>query len=1276
MAAEAMSSRDWAGIVSLGVDKATVARWDPGLVRRPRVLVPIDVQALFVPQGDRTKFVRLPFALTTPDNTDVAPMPAPLAEGEPRAPGVHLHWAPPDALLRGSLEDVPEGATNRLGLPALPDRWVVVRTLVPRGSLRPHVRGWVIEADTTKVVPLEDWPSGAASAAPTGKTLPPEQITGTAGGTLNWSAVYDAVVNRFGFHDPLDDLATAAPSGVHGNLATYSVAGWWSQSKLDPLDRAGTTASLHERLRELRWSLLEDAEGGDLLELMARQEEARWESLGLYSGDRYGQKPGERFEVRRSDGPGATVDATHAFQPAISVFGDEVASVVGAKRWWRRSSLLHGVVYGVPVTGSIVRDQRPDADRVGVVFGLHEDDLSSTLATGGIGAIDHEERRGYERILSAFTGQLLPQLGTADGVVMAEEHEHGAAFASLPGGDAGVERLRPAGEAGPLPAGRAARRAADPKKTPAPQTEVTLEWAGRQRSDLLTRSALGLRDEVEAWEKPLAPVEPDVEAGAREVRRPGPRYHVPIDPMVAVRGPKRSLRHHGDGRFSPDGLLHCRWPSQVPTGIEGLLDGSELVPSLPSGGIPLEVLSLVRSAVVQDPYLVPWLSAFVSGRRHTDGRKTETRMAAEAAVRFGRDGIYDGSVRAFRSPSKHPSLAASALTDQIRRFSLVAGVDADPVAVTAWSQPWVPLWLEWEVELGGSDRFEGWKLGAVDFDPPKAEDGQAAASRTFSGRSPLHAGTARTLSASIAGWLEEEEERDVQDTGEADEATEDALADIAGAIRYLDVLTASLDGLRDRLLGLPVSDYGVLHERDGSNGLKKPVPVDVPQLLVTGALRLARARLVDAFGRTLDLPVQAARVPAREEAAAGPPVELRLRPRLTRPARWMFRLVDPADLGDTSPEATIDQVDPTRMVNPVAGFLLPDHIDEALEVFDTAGQPIGQLMHESFGGGVVWEIAPGRTGPADAGPLHGLANAQAVLGHLAAGMVAADTSSREGKSASPEIESSLSAFLRAVDTTLWSVDTFGTFGNEHIAGLVGRPIAVVRALLWLDIDDDLDELDLSGDGARAAREAAYRALADRAFPVRLGELTRSDDGLLAFFVDDDYRHVHVVDRAVRDGALDGGRGRGHQGRYGTGSQIPPVRPIDHDYVVAEDELLVHPGQVVRLTLLMHPTSRVHLTSGLLPRKSLQLARDWVRPGLAVMAPSARIGPVLIEPGDVRLPKISVFPKEQIWTRRTTPYTWKDDPILAATQTALLPDMPAEFQEGYIRISPKPEGSGS
>ena len=76
-----------------------------------------------------------------------------------------------------------------------------------------------------------------------------------------------------------------------------------------------------------------------------------------------------------------------------------------------------------------------------------------------------------------------------------------------------------------------------------------------------------------------------------------------------------------------------------------------------------------------------------------------------------------------------------------------------------------------------------------------------------------------------------------------------------------------------------------------------------------------------------------------------------------------------------------------------------------------------------------------------------------------------------------------------------------------------------------------------------------------------------------------------------------------------------------------------------------------------------------------MAPSARIGPVLIDPAKVSLPLISVFPKEQVFTRRDSPLTCKDDPILAATQTAFLPDLPHEVQEGYIRIAPEPTQPG-
>ena len=100
-------------------------------------------------------------------------------------------------------------------------------------------------------------------------------------------------------------------------------------------------------------------------------------------------------------------------------------------------------------------------------------------------------------------------------------------------------------------------------------------------------------------------------------------------------------------------------------------------------------------------------------------------MVAEAALRFGStEAVYDGTSGAFSRKVKMAGGATRQLTDeriadQLRRFSLYQGVDPDPVGVTAWSQPWIPLWLEWEIALDLGDRLEGWSLGSVDVRRPR-----------------------------------------------------------------------------------------------------------------------------------------------------------------------------------------------------------------------------------------------------------------------------------------------------------------------------------------------------------------------------------------------------------------------------------------------------------------------------------------------------------------------------------------------------------------------------
>ena len=350
--AAVLQSKRFLAVSRAKVDVNAIGTWDDNLLRDMRLLVPVDVQALVVPQGGDEPMLRLPMLVAGDGVDDPSKgMPPPFAAGQARPAGVHLHWAMPDALLRGRLEQRDDGASNRLSLPQLPDRWVVLRIVLPAGGGQPAVRGWVLEADRAVAVPLEQWSEGSAAsqaATPAGQQVQPGDLTGTVGGSITWSAVYDAVVNRFAFHDPLADLAADAPNGVDRNGAAYLVAGWWSQPAADPLDSARSSASLGELLDGLGWRLLADfGDAGSEQQQRASDQTLR-AALGLTTGSRFPVAEAAATTQKGISPLGASVARPEAVATS-SKFAAEAARVFRAEPWHLRSTLLHGAVYGVPL---------------------------------------------------------------------------------------------------------------------------------------------------------------------------------------------------------------------------------------------------------------------------------------------------------------------------------------------------------------------------------------------------------------------------------------------------------------------------------------------------------------------------------------------------------------------------------------------------------------------------------------------------------------------------------------------------------------------------------------------------------------------------------------------------------------------------------------------------------------------------------------------------------------------------------------------------------------
>lgn len=1306
--ARSQTSVAWSAFTRAGIDLDSALTWDRDLLREPRVLVPIDVQAYVAPAAGNTEpALRFPSPLSPGAPAGIAAVqgPPPFDPGALRPAGVHLHWALPDALLRGTLRDprapipadaaaltAPTASGGGLGLPALPDRWVVLRLAAAQDGSRVAVRGWVLDAATATAWDLGSYPSGSPLPPRPGEgrapVVPREGLTGTAGGSLTWTGGYDAAFGRFAWHDPLDDLsrdpalAGALPGGPAAGKATYLVAGWWSDPELDPLDGIRTEGGLAERLEALGWRLLP---GGGTEAAEREGAAARSATVGLEFGHRWKGVAGGKLEPASAAAPfGRSVAG------AVSELATEASAVVpGRPIGEEASTLLHGAVVGIPVDGTAGgTDLRPQAAGTRLALGDSLDELVATLAASALGSTTGE-RATLERLLWAFNARLLARLGSPDGLADLDEARHAASFTSVdPNEPPETDRVL-TGRAAIPP--RTRRTGAPPSKA----GKVTLHFGDRKARGLLiaeSKVETAAQNPKSTAARPAGSVPaPPARPGEETIERPAPSRYVPIDPVLAVTGAGRNLRHGGDGRWSVDGRLGVRRPSHVAQDYSGLLRGADILPSLGSGAVPAEMVLLAREAILLSPHLIAWLGRASAERSpHLPRPSVEIRVAAEMALRYDDAGAYTAAA-GFAASSKPqpaaglPSAASPYMrlaAELARRHSLLAGIEPDPVGITSWAQPWVPLWIEYELAVRRApapDELSGWRLGAVDgelSDPtssPRTPDQIAVI-----GRVPLTTGPADSVAGSLARYVADEDERDRQRTGEVDDEVRNALQALGRAAGSLDLLGAALDGVRAALRGIPGSS---LRARNASGQIERPVPSDLPRLVAAGTISLVRTRLVDAFGRFLDLDPSGTAVPVR--AAADAAATIRRAPRLSAPARVRLRLVGSAAASaESAVPARVDEIDPAAQVNPVAGFLLPDHVDESIEVFGRDGTPLGELLVEPVGGGVIWEPAPGRPLPHDAPPAAGLTPEQAVLARFASGLVAADAQERRGRAAAGAVapESALSAFLRAVDTTLWTIDPIAGAGTSAVGGIVGRPVAVVAATLLLDVADDLADLELDEAG-RAARETAYRDLVRLEFPVRLGELTRTDDGLLGYFLDGDFTRFHLVDRAVADLAREAGRGRGHLTTWGETPDMPAIDPIRHPYLHPDDEVRLRPGVPRLLTLLMMPGAAVHVTSGIVPRQKVRLARAWFAAGLERLSPSVRVGPVLIDPGGVRLPLVAALGDRQTLTTREGPLGWRDDPILAATQSAVLPDRTSTLREGWIRVTPEsvdetgPDGTG-
>ena len=293
-------------------------------------------------------------------------------------------------------------------------------------------------------------------------------------------------------------------------------------------------------------------------------------------------------------------------------------------------------------------------------------------------------------------------------------------------------------------------------------------------------------------------------------------------------------------------------------------------------------------------------------------------------------------------------------------LSGISGQLPSPIAISLPVRPWSPIRVDWQVQyLPSVGGVADWSLGELDYAPGAVQPGTPT---TFEGSSPLAQGAAHVMAAAIRRTQEQaasaagagiidpahviaffspSAQKALHDLQQIKVATSPAqqgvpaaerlpLDDLASAIADMDVLTAGLDGLNT-----------LLHGGFALRG---------------GFLKISKLRLIDGFGQFVDLLAD----PERPVIASDPmtvpdrPDLLALPPRFTSPGRLTLRFVDGGGSGN---EATLDPKT-GNTVSPVCGYLMPNHLDGAVEFFDVDGGNLG-FVRPDGDTAVVWEEAPG-----------------------------------------------------------------------------------------------------------------------------------------------------------------------------------------------------------------------------------------------------------------------------------------------------------------------------
>jgi hypothetical protein len=535
------------------------------------------------------------------------------------------------------------------------------------------------------------------------------------------------------------------------------------------------------------------------------------------------------------------------------------------------------------------------------------------------------------------------------------------------------------------------------------------------------------------------------------------------------------------------------------------------------------------------------------------------------------------------------------------------------------------------------------------------------------------------------------------------------------------VLSQSLGGFnsalmtRERVLQIPIEDpvgrggtlTADIAKAVGVHHPAAPLGFEIYSPIRLGGLTLSELRLLDTFGQSWQATLEGARL-VKCNALTAPdlhdPNFTYLPPRFAPPLRLNFRWLAALSGQDGVDEVEMNSAPAT---SPICGWLLANHFDDSLMIYDAKGQALGSINLRG-----QWMPAPGLPAP--------IAGAEIVNPHLRRLVRRLVVSADATEAETQRRRDFLSSFLDVLDGAIETIEPASFAQHEALALLMGRPIALVRARVELQlmgqpaVSERVDDSTIAGgqaivlkksnrwktfsaqgwdvfadDWGRFYDQCSFKSVMDQSclfleahpladyertthgfekvvVPVRLGEHQLLNDGLVGYW------------KETPEGDLDNVF---HSPQTPDNLQI--IEDVDYDKVgpahpcirarrpgVADEFGMALADDPQTLTLLMDPRGVVHATCGVLPVSQLEIPSAYYAETLKHIGITFCVSPLLTDSEQLHaaVPKEAGY--EWSWVTRPSGSTWNETgDIVDATEHVHF-FRPPKIVEGWLKLSPK------